>query len=263
MYTLPTQPQPNWLKPTPSLPRRKNVFVELIKFLSLFIFFFVILTLVVMGPTLYAKISYLWTAPTNNYSDKYDLPVATTNPGDDLSELAGLLGQSAPTYAQDTIVIPKINVEAPILYLTTTDNQQILEAIKNGVGHYQGTALPGHVGNVFLTGHSSYYWWSKGKYNQVFALLDRLSAGDLVYVYAKGERYIYRVTKSFVVKPSQVEVLAPTNQAILTLMTCTPVGTNLKRLIVQADLIGRPGILGGDFTDFTGLPKPPTILPLY
>lgn len=263
MYTLPNQPQPQWFQPVvPSTPRRKNFFIELLKFLGLFAFFFIILALIVMGPTIYTKISYLWTAPASNYSNKYDLPVASTDPTAALSDVANLINQPSKTYAQDTVIIPKINVEAPIIYLTTTDNKQILDSIRNGVGHYQGTAQPGHVGNVFLTGHSSYYWWTKGKYNQVFALLDRMKTGDLVYLYAKGQRYIYRVTKSFVVNPDQVEVLAPTDKAILTLMTCTPVGTNLRRLIVQADLVGQPQI-GGDFSDFTGLPKPPTILPLY
>lgn len=264
MYTLPNSPQPNWFQPVvPQKPRGKNFFVELLKFLGLFAFFFIVLTLVVMGPTYYTKISYLWTAPTNNFSQKYDLPVSVSNDATAISDVTDQFAQQTKTYAQDTVVIPKINVEAPIVYLTTTDNNAILEAIKNGVGHYQGTALPGRMGNVFLTGHSSYYWWSKGKYNQVFALLDQLTAGDLIYIYYQGERFVYRVNQSFVVKPSQVEVLSPSPKPILTLMTCTPVGTNLKRLIVQSDLVGRPPIIGGDFTDFTSLPKPPTILPLY
>jgi len=266
MYTLSNRLQPHWsppLMPPVSHPRHKNFFVEVLKFLGLFVFFFLILTLIVMGPTYYTKLAYLWTKPTNNYSQKYELPVAINDSSNAIADLTNLIGQPTKTYAQDTIVIPKINVEAPIVYLNTTDNKTIIDAIKDGVGHYQGTALPGHIGNVFLTGHSSYYWWSGGKYNQVFALMDRLTAGDLVYVYSQGERYIYRVSKSFVVNPNQVEVLAPSDKAILTLMTCTPVGTNLRRLIVQGNLIGRPPIIGGDFTDFTALPKPPTILPLY
>jgi sortase A len=229
----------------------------------LFVGFFVLLTLAVMGPTIYTKVSYLWTAPTTNFSQKYDLPVSVGDSATDISKVTDQFGQQSKTYTQDMIVIPKINVEAPILYLKTTNNADILEAIKNGVGHYQGTALPGRMGNVFLTGHSSYYWWSKGKYNQVFALLDRLIIGDLIYVYYKGDKFVYRVNQSFVVKPNQVEVLAPSPKPILTLMTCTPVGTNLKRLIVQADLVGRPPIIGGDFSDVISLPKPPTILPLY
>lgn len=264
MYTVPHPNQPEWFTPTPPVRYRprKNFFVEVLKFLGLFTGFFVILVLIVMGPTVYAKLSYLWDKP-GSFSEKYNLPVSVSSNSSEITDVASQFDQQTTKYTQDTIVIPKINVEAPIVYLKTFDNAKILEEIKNGVGHYQGTALPGRVGNVFLTGHSSYYWWSKGKYNQIFANLDKLATGDLIYIYYENEKFIYRVNQSYIVKPNQVEVLDPSNKPILTLMTCSPVGTNLRRLIIQSDLIGRPGILGGDFTDFTGIPKPPTILPLY
>ncbi|MFA5009752.1 MAG: class D sortase [Patescibacteria group bacterium] len=265
MYTLPNQPQPNWFQPTmpPVRYRRRNWFIEVLKFLGLFIFFFAGLVLIVMGPTYYAKLAYLWTKPTNNYSQKYELPVSVTDDPAAIGDLTDQVSKSKSAFGQDTIVIPKINVDAPLLYLETTNNTDIIEAIQNGVGHYQGTALPGQNGNVFLTGHSSYYWWSGGKYNQVFALLNKLEAGDLIYLYYQGNKYIYRVSQSFVVKPEQVEVLQATTEPILTLMTCTPVGTNLKRLIVRADLISQPPVSGSDFSNLFNLPKPPTILPLY
>jgi LPXTG-site transpeptidase (sortase) family protein len=57
-------------------------------------------------------------------------------------------------------------------------------------------------------------------------------------VYYGGDRHTYRVTKKYEVKPSDVSVLdQPTTQRIATLMTCTPVGTTLRRLIVQAEEI--------------------------
>lgn len=261
MYTLPNPPQSNWFRPANPSYQRKNWFVELLKFLALFVFFFCALVLIVMGPTYYRQISYLWEKPTNNYSDKYNLPVAATDAT--INDVNNLFASRPSVYTQDTILIPKIGVDAPIVYLNTTDNDQILEAIKDGIGHYQGTAMPGQNGNVFLTGHSSYYWWSKGKYNTVFARLNQVTAGDLVYVYYQNSKYIYRINKTFVVRPEQVDVLNPTSAATLTLMTCTPVGTNLKRLIVTADLISQPSVNSGDFQNLSGLPKPPTILPLY
>lgn len=242
------------------MSRPRNFFVELVKFLGLFAFFFVILTLMVMAPTMYTKVSYYIFGPAEN---KYDLPTAVQDNTKDIKDLTDFWAAQEFVPAQDTIVIPKINVDAPIVYMQSIDNKQILEDIKSGVGHYPNTALPGEVGNVFMTGHSSYYWWSGGKYNQVFALLDQLEPGDLIYIYYQKGKYIYRVRESKVVRPEQVDVLEPTADPILTLMTCTPVGTNLRRRIVQADLVGRPPVDTTAFKNFQQLPELPVILPLY
>lgn len=262
MYTLPNQPQSNWFVTNPNY-RPRRWWVELLKFLGLFILFFALLVLVVMGPTYYSQLSYLWGKPTNNYSSKYDLPVAVDTNGSSVTgNVTTLFDQKTALFAIDSIVIPKINVDAPIIYLNTTDNATIIETVKDGVGHYYGTAMPGHNGNVFLTGHSSYYWWSGGKYNQVFANLNKLKSGDLIYIYYQSKKFVYQVNNTFVVEPSRVDVLSQTAEPTITLMTCTPVGTNLRRLIVQGTLINQPSIKG-DFGEVSSIPKPPTILPLY
>lgn len=254
----------DWYPPTPPTPspRRRPVWKKLLKFFGLFLSFFVVLVLVVMGPTIYTTLSYYFTAPAEEYSAKYELPVSVSDDLRDIQEVADLLDQRSLVPAQDTIIIPKLNVDAPIVYPTESSNTAILEAIKDGVAHYPNTAMPGRVGNSFLTAHSSYYWWSGGKYNQIFALLDRLQPGDLVYIYYQGGRYVYRINRSFIVNPDQVEVLNQTANPILTLMTCTPLGTNLRRLIVQADLVGRPPVDADAFMPFQQIPKLPTILPV-
>lgn len=264
MYTLPNPPQTHWFAQEQRPPYRpRRWWIETLRFLGLFLFFFAILVLIVMGPTYYTQLAYLWERPTNNYSQKYSLPVSVSTDAGDINNLANQFSQMSPLFTQDTIVIPKIGVDAPIVYLDTTDNKKILDAIKDGIGHYQGTAMPGRNGNAFFTGHSSYYWWSGGEYNEVFARLDKLAIGDLVYIYYRGGKYIYRVNDSFIVRPEQIEVLDQTSEATLSLMTCTPVGTNLRRLIVRANLVGQPPVGGDDFSSIDSLPKPPTILPLY
>ncbi len=241
-------------------PRPRRFGVELLKFFGIFAFFFVLLTLIVMAPTFYTNISYMIFGAAEN---KYELPVTVPDTAADIGNLADFWEAQEFVPAGDTIIIPKINVDAPIIYMESGENKQILEDIKYGVGHYPNTAMPGQVGNVFMTGHSSYYWWSGGEYNQIFALLDKLKAGDLVYIYYDGGKYIYRVKESFVVNPSQVNVLENTNEPILTLMTCTPLGTNLRRLIVRADLVGRPPVDTTDFRGVVNIPEIPIILPLY
>jgi len=103
------------------------------------------------------------------------------------------------------------------------------------VVHYPGTANPGQAGNFFVTGHSSYYPWSPGNFKTVFARLHLLEVGDEYWVYFGGDRHRYTIKGKKEVRPSDVTVLdQPSNRRISTLMTCTPVGTTLRRLIITA-----------------------------
>lgn len=135
------------------------------------------------------------------------------------------------------IYISKIRVAAPIVRPTSTAESVINDALLNGVVQYPGTANPGERGNVFLTGHSSYYWWVKTDYRNVFALQPELRPGDLIVIYYNQRRYLYKTSATYEVSPTQTGVLKPTPTPILTLSTCVPVGTSYRRKIVQAKQI--------------------------
>jgi LPXTG-site transpeptidase (sortase) family protein len=137
----------------------------------------------------------------------------------------------------NTLVVPKININAPIVFIDSTDEKAIQDNLKNGVVHYGGTANPGVAGNSFITGHSSNYWWEKGNYNYVFANLNKLATGDQAKIYFNGNKYIYQVTSVKIVEANDMSVLSQTEKPTLTLMTCTPPGTSWKRLIVSFDQI--------------------------
>ncbi len=139
------------------------------------------------------------------------------------------------------LYISKINVKAPIVFMEWPDDapdeeiqNKIQEYLKGGVGHYPNTALPGEIGNVFITGHSSNYPWAGGNYNYVFASLDKLKDGDQIIIYFNNRKFIYEVYDKIVVSPNERSVLAQTNTSILSLMTCTPAGTDISRLVVKA-----------------------------
>jgi sortase A len=136
-----------------------------------------------------------------------------------------------------TLVVPKIGVTAPILFIDTYDEATIQENLKNGVVHYFQTALPGKVGNSFITGHSSNYWWEKGSYNYIFSNLDKLAVGDQAKIYYEGNKFLYQVSSIKTVEATDLTVLNQTAKPTLTLMTCTPPGTSWKRLIVSFDQI--------------------------
>lgn len=233
---------------------------ESAKFLAIFLFFFVISTIFIMWPNIYAQAHYWiksgsWQAAGTNLG----LPIASL----DYASIAPVIGERNRSIPQDPrLVIPKINVDVPVVFVQSTNNKDILDSLKNGVAHYAGTALPGRIGNMFITGHSSYYWWRGGSYNHIFALLEQMKPSDLIYVYYQGGEYIYRVNGSKVVAPTATEILKQTSLPTLSLMTCVPIGTNLRRLVVTADLISTPPVDFEQLSKFADIPKIPTILPL-
>lgn len=136
-----------------------------------------------------------------------------------------------------TISIPKINVNAPVVYEPSMAEADIQKALESGVVHYGNTALPGQNGNVVIFGHSSNDWWEPGNYKFVFVLLDKLTVGDQFTVDYQSKRYTYQVTGAQVVEPTDLAVLNQTSTPTLTLITCSPPGTSLKRLVVTAKQI--------------------------
>jgi LPXTG-site transpeptidase (sortase) family protein len=137
------------------------------------------------------------------------------------------------------VIIPKINVEIPVVYDVNTINDNVIEtALERGVVHYADTATPGQNGNVVVVGHSSNNIFNPGKYKFAFVLLSRLDNGDTFYLQKDGKRFTYQVYKKEIVKPTDVSVLQPTDkQATATLITCDPPGTSANRLVVIGEQI--------------------------
>lgn len=136
--------------------------------------------------------------------------------------------------AENTISIPKINVQAPVIYEPSVKEADVQKALEGGVVHYGNTAVPGQNGNAAIFGHSSNDWWEPGNYKFVFVLLDKLVVGDRFTIDYQSRRYTYEVTGSKVVEPTDLSVLKPTTEPTVTLITCTPPGTSLRRLVITA-----------------------------
>jgi sortase A len=145
---------------------------------------------------------------------------------------------------ENRIIVPKIGKNIPLVDVEAGNNFDFdhmenifMKELEKGVVRYPGTARPGETGNAFIFGHSSNYPWVPGQYNQVFALLDQLSFGDQIIVYYNQKKYVYVIREKKIVKPGDVKVLSRDDStAELSLMTCWPVGTTLKRMIVFAEL---------------------------
>jgi sortase A len=134
-----------------------------------------------------------------------------------------------PPIATGTVLA---RLEIPSLKISTT----VLEGsdddtLRKGSGHIEETPLPGEPGNVGIAGHR----------DTVFRPLKHVKAGDILNVTTADRVYHYAIRKSFIVEPTDVYVLDPTDHPTLTLVTCYPfefIGHAPHRFIVQADLVG-------------------------
>lgn len=141
---------------------------------------------------------------------------------------------------ESKVVIPKINVEAPVVYdVATVEEAAIQSGLERGVVHYATTSNPGEQGNSVIFGHSSNNILNKGKYKFAFMQLNRLEVGDTFYLQKDGTRYVYKIFDKKIVKPTDLSVLHPSTgkTAVATLITCDPPGTAVNRLIITGEQI--------------------------
>ena len=138
--------------------------------------------------------------------------------------LAPTIAAPAPGGPVGILSIPKISLS--IVVVEGTDADQL----RSGPGHYPGTPLPGEAGNAAIAGHRTTYL-------HPFYNLDALVPGDAINVLTVQGLFVYHVTSSQAVDPSDVAVVAPTPTPMLTLTTCNPRYSASQRLVVQAALV--------------------------
>lgn len=138
--------------------------------------------------------------------------------------IAPTVAAPAPGSPVGILSIPKISLSMVVVEGTDADQ------LRAGPGHYPGTPLPGEAGNAAIAGHRTTYL-------HPFYDLDQLSTGDPIDVLTAQGWFVYKVTSSQAVDPSDVAVVAPTPTPMLTLTTCNPRYSATQRLVVQAALV--------------------------
>lgn len=135
-----------------------------------------------------------------------------------------------------SIVIPKIRATAPIFAnVDPYSKASYLPVLLKGVAHAKGTSFPDDPGNTYLFAHSTDAFYNVGRYNAIFYLLGKLQKNDEITVWFEDVEYKYSVDEVKVVPADATKYLsAKSSEKILTLQTCYPPGTTLKRLIVIA-----------------------------
>jgi sortase A len=103
--------------------------------------------------------------------------------------------------------------------------------LQKGPGHFPDTPLPGQLGNAAIAGHRT-------TYGQPFRNVDKLRAGDEIVVTTLAGRFVYRVTGTQIVSPSDYQVVATTRPDVaeITLVSCHPVWSAAQRIIVSGVL---------------------------
>lgn len=208
-------------------PRRRRYVVTVFKYLLLSLLIFVILFVAINYQAIIHKIKYWYKSDLKNEQSSTETNTSTFEQNNQAPAL--------PQISENHVVIPKISVDAPVTWEVNNNNRDVSHGLENGAIHLYGSALPGTVGNVFITAHSSNYAWAPGNYKTLFSLLDKLVVGDNIYLKYQAKTYTYTVNKIYTTDPNDLSVLEQDKNSILTLMTCTPVGTSLNRLIVVSN----------------------------
>lgn len=134
-----------------------------------------------------------------------------------------------------TLFVPRWGADYQRPVSQGVDRAGVLDPL--GIGHYPGTAMPGGVGNFAISAHRT-------TYGKPFNRIAELKVGDPLVVRTVDAWFVYRVTGSEIVKPSDVRVIAPVpnepgavpTARVITLTTCNPMYSARERFIVHGTL---------------------------
>jgi sortase A len=121
------------------------------------------------------------------------------------------------------VQIAAIGVNAPIVM------GDGWEQLKKGVGQHLGSANPGDAGNLVLSAHNDIF-------SEIFRDLDQLKEGDEIIIITQDRSFTYVVTGTLIVDPDRVDLLAPTSNSTITLISCYPYRVDNLRIVVQGVL---------------------------
>jgi LPXTG-site transpeptidase (sortase) family protein len=135
------------------------------------------------------------------------------------------------------LTIPKLNIRRAVVDSAPPDYDP-----SDALGHYIGSTMPGLSGNTFIYGHSVLpAFFNPRNYKTIFSTLHLLNIGDEIDIEYNNKKYTYRIESKVDLKPQDVNPLkgfkpAYLNESTVTLMTCYPPGTKMRRLLVNAVL---------------------------
>ncbi len=146
----------------------------------------------------------------------------------------------APASAEPNTVgwirIPALDIAVPLAQSPSIEDKDVLDTLIYGAALYPNGIAPGHLGNTFISAHSTGEPW-KGKYRFAFLRINELQPGHEILLDVGSTRYTYRIVAKDLVKPTadfRVESGRP--KPTVTLMACWPLWTTNQRMLVTGEL---------------------------
>ncbi|MEI6477920.1 MAG: sortase [bacterium] len=212
-------------------PRLSNERAKLFVLSFLFVLLVPVVAYILLN---YSALLALYSQPSLSETPVVNIQsIAVNASSDPVQPVANPTPWPAPTITDNSLSAPALNIAAPVAWDTAFDNDKIQSLLPNSLVHFQGTAKPGQTGYVVITGHSSNYPWIKGQFNSVFAPLRKAATGMQITLNYDNHEYTYQVTKIYEVQPDDIAILNNADGSGLRLITCTPIGTSLRRLVVE------------------------------
>lgn len=131
-----------------------------------------------------------------------------------------------------TLSIPRLGIKEAWVIVGGED-------LKKSLIQFPGTAVPGRFGNSVIFGHSVLpQFFNPKNYMTIFSTLPAMKIKDEINIDYNQIHYRYLTEQMIEVSPNDVSILAQRyDDSYLTLITCVPPGTYLKRLIIRARLV--------------------------
>lgn len=164
-------------------------------------------------------------------------------------EFSRILGSSTADYTRASVWFPKASsikisdnardysLSIPKLKIENANVKLDGDDLSRSLIQFTGP-LPGNPGNAVIFGHSTIPWlYNPRDYKTIFSKLPDLTFGDNILITSDRVTYRYKVINMKITVPSDLSVLDQNfDNAYMTLITCVPQGTYLKRLIVKTVL---------------------------
>ena len=219
-------------------PGRRKIFASFFLFSGLLMFFSVIFPILQFQLGYSTKFNQILNPLSNQFYNRDGSVLGNTN--SDYTELSNWFVDSSQVIsgtADNTttstyfVSIPKLKIDQAEVIYGSTD-------LKKSLIQYPKTALPGQFGSPVIFGHSVLpQFFNPKSYITIFSTLYKLQQGDEIYVDYDHIRYKYVVEEMYEVQPTDLSVLEQRfDGRYLTLITCSPPGTYLRRLVIKAQI---------------------------
>lgn len=221
-------------------PRHRKIFAALLMFGGILTFLSVLFPILQFQVEYSTKFNQIINPLSSQYYNRSGSVLGDINNNTDYTQLSSWFvndsGVTIPNtdtnaYPSYTISIPKLKIDGATVLVGSSD-------LKKSLIQYPQTALPGQFGSPVLFGHSVLpQFYNPKSYLTIFSTLYKLKEGDEIYIDYDKVHYKYLVTEMFEVQPTDLSVLEQRYDGrYLTLITCSPPGTYLRRLVIKAQI---------------------------